>query len=532
MKKTLLMLVAFLATMTAFAEDEGWSKSFTPVAAAADLAGIHTAVAPDGSVYASATYNQEFTVGELTVVAPADNLLSSCIVKLDKDGNAKWAVSMFGACTVNAMTVDTDGTLYVAGRITDEKVELTGTDGKKEIIENPLVDPWGIGEYSVGSYSAFVVKINSDGLIQAVKTISSSTNEEITTTIPETFYWAEETISVSPRNIAIDGDKVYVSAIYMGDVAELGWTGVYVNSWGMIADVYAAGVFSLEKADLSDAKNVACVRAINAVDKGAEATAVNKLADALYAPDDLNFMVKDGVAYVAFFGSGQLILLTPTVSKDFADDPLYYDGEGGTGIEHALFLAKIDGTVACNVLHTAPINTETLRLHNVLAGDIVDGNLYMGGTFYQSFPWDNTIVSAGQTSFAVSLKGSDCSKNWAWTNSVESEATCMIVTGEEIHASTNAATYTLKTATGEVKTDKTKNKSYADAAIYEEYVATIAADGANVSVYSPYLQPSAINAAKGATAKGAAQFFNLNGQRVAAPQKGLYIVNGQKVVIK
>ena len=34
------------------------------------------------------------------------------------------------------------------------------------------------------------------------------------------------------------------------------------------------------------------------------------------------------------------------------------------------------------------------------------------------------------------------------------------------------------------------------------------------------------------TAKAANGIFNINGQRIAAPQKGLYIVNGKKVVIK
>ena len=117
MKKTLLMLVAFMATMTAFADEEGWQRSFTPVADKADLAGIHTAVAGDGSVYASSTYDQTFSFGGITITDP-EGLLSSCIVKYDKDGNEKWTISLLGKCTINAMTTDADGMLYVAGRIT------------------------------------------------------------------------------------------------------------------------------------------------------------------------------------------------------------------------------------------------------------------------------------------------------------------------------------------------------------------------------------------------------------------------------
>ena len=99
MKKILLMLVALVATLTLSAKDgeemEGWQKSFTPVANADDLAGIHTAVAGDGSVYASTTYSQTFTVGNITVADP-DGLTSSCIVKFNNEGNALWAVTLFG----------------------------------------------------------------------------------------------------------------------------------------------------------------------------------------------------------------------------------------------------------------------------------------------------------------------------------------------------------------------------------------------------------------------------------------------------
>jgi hypothetical protein len=41
---------------------------------------------------------------------------------------------------------------------------------------------------------------------------------------------------------------------------------------------------------------------------------------------------------------------------------------------------------------------------------------------------------------------------------------------------------------------------------------------------------TAIEAVKAVEAKG--EFFNIAGQRVAQPQKGLYIVNGKKVIFK
>ena len=38
--------------------------------------------------------------------------------------------------------------------------------------------------------------------------------------------------------------------------------------------------------------------------------------------------------------------------------------------------------------------------------------------------------------------------------------------------------------------------------------------------------------AQGFKVQGADTYFNLNGQRLSAPQKGINIVNGKKVIIK
>ena len=133
MKKILLMLVALVATVTISAKDgeemEGWQKSFTPVANADDLAGIHTAVAGDGSVYASTTYNQTFSFAGKPVTDP-EGLLSSCVVKYDKDGNEKWSVTFVGKCQIHALTADADGTLYLAGQTQDIQVVCTDASMK------------------------------------------------------------------------------------------------------------------------------------------------------------------------------------------------------------------------------------------------------------------------------------------------------------------------------------------------------------------------------------------------------------------
>ena len=527
MKKTLLMLVAFMTTMTAFAQDEqeGWMKSFAPVADASDLAGIHTAVAGDGSVYASSTYNQAFQFAGKAVTDP-EGLISSCVVKYDKDGNEQWSVSLVGACTVHSMVADTDGTLYIAGTATDEKVVLTGTDGTAKEIINPVSDPWGTGEFSVDAYSAFVAKISKDGVIEKVQVITPATNEEVAMDF-ENFYIQLDMIAVRPYKLMLDGDKLYVAARYMGDVSTLGWNGAYVHEDGMTIDVYSYGVFSMLKSDFSNIGSVANVQQTGTI------------TNSEYDVEAIDFVVYNGVPHVAFIGFGNLTLTTAADSKNFE-----FKMEGASMNEHALVLANVNDLNKTKVFAAAP-HDYLGATYDLLGATIAGENCILGGTFYGNFPLDNTVTKDKNTSFVASIKMSDCSVNWTAPNPVESEATCMIVTGEEIHAAANEIQkegdeekekevgkhYVFKTADGTLK--KTENQGFNDAAVYNDtYCSTIFTDGANVCIFSPKMSPSGIEAIKAAAAKGETKIFNLNGQRVAKPQKGLYIINGMKVVVK
>ncbi len=501
MKKTLLMLVAFMATMTAFAEDEGWSKSFTPVTSASNLKGLCTAVTADGSVYASSTYDQAFQFAGKAVTDP-EGLLSSCVVKYDKDGNELWAVSLLGQCTINAMTCDADGTLYVAGNYTDASLTLSGTSGSKILA----------GDASKAS--AFVAKVSTDGVFtEAISFVP-------TATIPEGYEnWCE--LGIYPNKIVIDANKVLVSCMFKGDVAELGWLGSYVDAYMMAyMDNRSGGIFMLDKANLSNPSSVATIQHTGLI--------VNQMMDEIQDyPDAIDFIVYEGVPYLAFIGWGNLTLTTPAGSQAFN-----FEMAGGGNNEHAFVMANAAAPSMPKVFHADP-NSYGGAVYDLVDAAIAGENCILGGTFYGNFPLKPEITTDANTSFVASIKMADCSVNWTTPNTVASEATCMIVTGEEIKASSYAATYTLKTATGEVKADKTINYGFADADVYnDEFVSTIRANGTSVVVFSPKMSPSGIEAIKAAAVNGEAKIYNLNGQRVAAPQKGLYIVNGKKAVIK
>lgn len=504
--------------MTAFAQDsEGWMKTFSPVADKADLAGLHTAVAGDGSVYASSTYKQVFTFANKEIAAPS--ALSSCIVKYDKEGNELWSVTLVGKnCKIYAMTADTDGTLYVAGKSEALNTTCTGTDNATMTIAG-----------ADGVHVGFVAIITKDGVFKAIKSIIPVVDEtiyaiegdpyEMGFDMPIYEVSGNDPMYVTPLSIKLAGDKVYVAASYTGDVTELGWNGAYLNYFSMnemIFDIKSYGLFSLNKSDLSGASSEAVVQVPGAY-----------LEFSQYAPEAFDFVVYKGTPYIAFFGYNQLELITPEGSKTY-EFGMTYDESGNK--EHALVLANVNFPTEAKVFH-ANMNSASYPTYDLVGAALDGDNCILGGTFYGNFPMDNTVTNEFNTSFVASIKMSDCSVNWATPNTVESEATCMIVTGEEIHAATATNKYTLKTSTGQLK--DTDNQGFYDASVYNDtYVSVIFTDGAKVAVFSPSMSPSGIEAIKAAAAKGETTIYNLNGQRVSTPQKGLYIVNGKKAVVK
>ena len=446
MKKILLMMVAFVATMSAFAQEEvdgGWEKQFTPVEEADDFNAVRVAQAGDGSVYVASSYNQVFTFAG-KALPDTEGMISSAIVKYNADGEEQWAVSMVGNVTVTAMAADKDGTLYATGSFLDE-VSYTGTDAASATIK------------SFGAVSAFVAKVSKDGKFEAMKTFEPAGNLEIVLSEFPFYLPDEDPIDITPNNIQVDGDKVYVSATYKGDVEEIGWKGAYAVNYdfGMYFDNASAGVFSLNKSDLSGAANVAYVQATGTI------------SETQNYPEALNFVVDNGTAYVGFFGFGNLTITTPAGSKDFT---FASDGEGMN--EHGFVLATVGSALTTKVFNAEKHDkiAKPYKVQMGLAGD----NVIIGGTFYGQLPFGADIKTGDLASaaFVTSVK-KDGNVNWAKATDVECKAVVMVVTGDEIHAATDKGTMTFDTETGEVDADEHDDIVVADAAAWEDEYATL-----------------------------------------------------------
>ena len=493
MKKTLLTLVALVATLAASAQNQAWTASFEPVNDAKELKGIHTATAADGSVYVSSTYNQDFTFAGKVMENP-DEWTSANIVKYSAEGNELWAIIMEGAAVVYALDTDADGTLYAVGNFTDV-VTYTDATGASSEITSDLV------------YSAFVAKISAEGEIKAMKVITPKAD----TDIEDSFMYFPETgdIHITPSKIQVEGDKIYISVSFSGDVAELSWEGAYLNVWDfMYMDNSSAGVFSLNKSDLSDAKSIATVQ-------NTESISYNQ-----HCPETLSFVAEKGTVYVGFVGLGNLTLTTADDTKDF----IFTTAEDESGNnEHAFVLATIGETTTTKTFNTAAHNSLAATYDLFMESN--GNNLIIGGTYYGELPF-NTELTSGEfsTIFMTSVKKADGAINWVYTGDSETAATCMTIADAAIIASTDASITSIDLTTGTATTTATTQ--------------TILCADKNVVVYTDDTEVCISASATTAdieeviTEQQAEVRYNLAGQVVDKNYKGFVIANGKKLFVK
>ena len=380
-----------LATVAANAKDvldaPTWTDNLTTTAEAKDLTrAAAMAVDNEGNsiVTGSFTKDLEFAASYLEPVAN-----SAFIAKYDKAGAKKWAAGLAGAATVTTVATDADGNVYAAGVFADQ-VAIKDASGETKATITGMAD-------KVDKVSGFIVKYDKQGAYVASKTILAESDAEIA---------AKDEIGVlSPsftaKKLVVDGNKLYLSASYKGNVALEGVTlkGKYACSYGFLySDETAMCVLSFDAADLANANIVSAL--------GATEQLTN---EATYNTEDVNFAINDGKIYVAYVASGKDMTLT-AAGKDTKIETAY--AEGAT--EHAYVLAAIDGDqVTTQVYHSvATDNSNTLNTIDEMAYQ--KGKLYLAGSFNQALPFDNTIsYLGGSDAYAACLDAASLSKNWA-----------------------------------------------------------------------------------------------------------------------
>lgn len=380
-----------LATVAANAKDvldaPTWTDNLTTTAEAKDLTrAAAMAVDNEGNsiVTGSFTKDLEFAASYLEPVAN-----SAFIAKYDKAGAKKWAAGLAGAATVTTVATDAEGNVYAAGVFADN-VAIKDANGDTKATITGMAD-------KLDKVSGFIVKYDKQGAYVASKTILAESDAEIA---------ALDMIGVlSPsftaKKLVVDGNKLYLSASYKGNVALDGVTlkGKYACSYGFLySDETTMCVLSFDAADLANANIVSVL--------GATEQLTN---EATYNAEDVNFAINDGKIYVAYVASGKDMTLT-AAGKDTKIETAYEEG----ATEHAYVLAAIDGDqVTTQVYHSvATDNSNTLNTIDEMAYQ--KGKLYLAGSFNQALPFDNTIsYLGGSDAYAACLDAASLSKNWA-----------------------------------------------------------------------------------------------------------------------
>ena len=391
MRRFTFSMMLALATVAANAKDvldaPTWTDNLTTTAEAKDLTrAAAMAVDNEGNsiVTGSFTKDLEFAASYLEPVAN-----SAFIAKYDKAGAKKWAAGLAGAATITTVATDAEGNVYAAGVFADN-VAIKDASGDTKATITGMAD-------KVDKVSGFIVKYDKQGAYVASKTILAESDAEIA---------AKDEIGVlSPsftaKKLVVDGNKLYLSASYKGNVALEGVTlqGKYACSYGFLySDETAMCVLSFNAADLANANIVSVL--------GATEQLTN---EATYNTEDVNFAINDGKIYVAYVASGKDMTLT-AAGKDTKIETAYEEGV----TEHAYVLAAIDGDqVTTQVYHSvATDNSNTLNTIDEMAYQ--KGKLYLAGSFNQALPFDNTIsYLGGCDAYAACLDAESLSKNWA-----------------------------------------------------------------------------------------------------------------------
>ena len=380
-----------LATVAANAKDvldaPTWTDNLTTTAEAKDLTrAAAMAVDNEGNSIVTGSFTKDLEFAD-SYLEPVAN--SAFIAKYDKAGAKKWAAGLAGAATVTTVATDADGNVYAAGVFADQ-VAIKDASGETKATITGMAD-------KVDKVSGFIVKYDKQGAYVASKTILAESDAEIA---------ALDVIgllnpSFTSKKLVVDGNKLYLSASYKGNVALDGVTlqGKYACSDGMLySDETTMCVLSFDAADLANASIVSVL--------GATEQLTN---EATYNTEDINFAINDGKIYVAYVASGKDMTLT-AAGKDTKIETAYE----ASATEHAYVLAAIDGDqVTTQVYHSvATDNSNTLNTIDEMAYQ--KGKLYLAGSFNQALPFDNTIsYLGGCDAYAACLDAASLSKNWA-----------------------------------------------------------------------------------------------------------------------
>lgn len=531
MKKFLLTAVVVLSALSANAQTwttpATWQKTITPVDSVADLGSVHTLVLNDASVIVTGTYDKTFTIGN-TSLTNEDKMVRAFVAKFDTNGNLSWLKALDGSAQVDDVTADSEGNVYITGNFAGELALDDNTTLKGQT---------SYGEYTEDYAAAFVVKYDKDGNVVASHTFVPTTPASSTA---YSDYFAMSSYYFNPSKIKYYNGRVYISAMYMGDVVEDSktlWPGCVIEmaDWGMSMDVErTGGVLSLD-ANLENAKSEVLYRC-------------DLNPSAIGGARNISFDVDNNGVYAVAQGAGTFYAIA---GNDTTKVELQTTSDDTGNYEHAFVATNVAGKLT--KAYHVDMNAEeygTDIVSNVVASN---GSLYVGGTYYNQLGFDKTLASKGSADmFVAKINASTMESEWAVNDSYdegdvtkyEEHLYAMDVKGDTVFISgvtrDKATMATQKVLNYNVINGKLSASS--DATEYSSvnsndngFTATANTSKTNISlnVYGPS-KTTGIAGVNTAAKQVNSSVYSLSGvnmgKNLGSLPKGIYVINGKKIL--
>lgn len=455
-----------------------------------------------------------------------------------------WKVDIKGGSIINAILADQAGGVYIGGdfneKITLGSITLTGK--KSDNAEKT---------------NAFVAHISKEGKVLAAYAFVSTPNAEMVEKFST--YSQGDKVYCKLNSLVIADGKLYAGLIFTdvlsnaaGDakVTSGTWN---INGWGVGSDADFVAV-ELD-AETMQAKSFPVVFGGN-----------GNYTDASYMGIDTKSakMASDGSnLYLVASVNGYCSKAALQVNGEVKDEPSFKSA-GGINAFYVSSINLSNNTSSAKVydgkygwVSGASSLVEPRAASLTVKGD----DLYIGGSFIQTFPFDTNVKAVGNTDiFFVNLKKDDLSVQKALAsgydeksagNENEEKFSGFAIDGTQLSVYGGVASRLDVYSPSTLSTPLSFTADMASATGLTAGSAEQYTTGAVLSADGKYTYTSLLNAAQTSvsyqytenTSNGVQQLvvdkadkdnavYNLQGMKLRAPQKGLNIIGGKKVVIK
>ncbi len=455
-----------------------------------------------------------------------------------------WKVDIKSGSIINAILADNEGGVYIGGDF-NEKITLGGitlTGKKSENAEKT---------------NAFVAHISKEGKVLAAYAFVSTPNAEMVNNFNT--YSQGDKVYCKLNSLAIADGKLYAGLIFTDVLSNAtGDAKVTSGTWNLSGWGMGVG---------SDADFVAVE--LDAETMQAKAFPVvfggkGNYTDASYMGIDTKSakMTSDGSnLYLVASVNGYYSKAALQVNGEVKDEPSF----SGSGGHNAFYVASVNLSNNTSSAKTYDgvykFGGSGLVEPGVASLTVKGDDLYIGGSFIQTFPFDTNVKAVGNTDiFFVSLKKGDLSVQKALASGYDEKSagddneekfSGFAIDGTQLSVYGGVASRKDVYSPSTLSTPLNFTADMASATGLTAGSAEQYTTGAVLSADGKYTYTSLLNAAQTSvsyqytenTSNGVQQLvvdkadkdnavYNLQGMKLRAPQKGLNIIGGKKVVIK